>query len=100
MARRMSDRKADTMNSITIYTRPDCELCTAAKALLKRKGVSFQEISIAGASGSAVALWQRDVDRTVPQIYIGTYHVGGFDDLEALDASRHLDKLLDREAVL
>ena len=88
------------MNSITIYTRPDCESCTAAKTLLKRKGVSFHEISIAGARGSAVALWQRDAHRTVPQIYIGTYHVGGFDDLQALDASGRLDKLLDREAVL
>jgi glutaredoxin 3 len=88
------------MNSITIYTRPDCEFCTAAKALLKRKGVRFHEISIAGTPGSAVALWQRDVHRTVPQIYIGAYHVGGFDDLQALDASGRLDTLLEREAVL
>ncbi|GAB7523022.1 glutaredoxin domain-containing protein [Paraburkholderia sp. 2C] len=88
------------MNSITIYTRQDCECCTAAKALLKRKGVRLHEISIAGTHGSAVALWQRDVQRTVPQIYIGTYHVGGFDDLQALDASGRLDTLLEREAVL
>jgi glutaredoxin 3 len=91
---------ANTMNSITIYTRPDCEFCDAAKALLKRKRVSFHEISIAGARASAVALWQRDVHRTVPQIYIGTYHVGGFDDLQALDASGRLDALLEHEAVL
>ncbi|MFC0400277.1 glutaredoxin domain-containing protein [Paraburkholderia rhizosphaerae] len=88
------------MNSITIYTRPDCDLCAAAKALLKRKDLGFHEITIAGARGSAIALWQRDVDRTVPQIYIGTYHVGGFDDLEALDTSGRLDKLLDPQAVL
>ena len=87
-------------NSITIYTRPDCEYSTAAKALLKRKGLRFHEISIAGAQGSAVALWQRDVHRTVPQIYIGTYHVGGYDDLQALEASGQLDALLEREAML
>jgi glutaredoxin 3 len=90
----------NAMNSTTIYTRPDCEFCTAAKALLKRKGVRFHEVSIAGAAGSAVALWQRDVHRTVPQIYIGAYHVGGFDDLQALDTSGRLDTLLEREAVL
>ncbi|CAB3748744.1 glutaredoxin 3 [Paraburkholderia humisilvae] len=88
------------MNSVTIYTQPDCEFCTAAKALLKRKAVSFHEITIAGARASAVALWQRDLHRTVPQIYIGTYHVGGFDDLQALDASGRLDKLLDRNGLL
>jgi glutaredoxin 3 len=90
----------NAMNSITIYTRQDCECCMAAKALLKRKGVRLHEISIAGTPGSTVALWQRDVHRTVPQIYIGTYHVGGFDDLQALDASGRLDSLLEREAVL
>jgi glutaredoxin 3 len=90
----------NAMNSITIYTRPDCEYCTAAKALLKRKGVRVHEISVAGTHGSTVALWQRDVHRTVPQIYIGAYHVGGFDDLQALDDSGRLDTLLDREAVL
>jgi glutaredoxin 3 len=90
----------NAMNSITIYTRPDCESCTAAKALLKGKSARFHEISVAGTHGSTVALWQRDVHRTVPQIYIGAYHVGGFDDLQALDASGRLDTLLDREAVL
>ena len=88
------------MASITIYTQPDCSCCTDAKALLKRKGARFHEISIAGSRTSAVALWQRDVQRTVPQIYIGSYHVGGFDDLQALENAGHLDALLERDRVL
>jgi len=88
------------MPSITIYTQPDCSYCTDAKALLKRKGAHFHEISIAGNRASAVALWQRDVHRTVPQIYIGSYHVGGFDDLQALEDAGRLDPLLERDAVL
>ncbi|HVE07112.1 MAG TPA: glutaredoxin 3 [Paraburkholderia sp.] len=88
------------MPSITIYTRPDCSYCSDAKALLKRKGARFHEITIAGSQASAVALWQRDVHRTVPQIYIGDYHVGGFDDLQALEDAGRLDALLECDTVL
>jgi glutaredoxin 3 len=85
------------MPSVTIYTKPTCPYCIAAKALLTRKGVQFNEISIAGDHAATVALWQRSQRRTVPQIYIGETHVGGFDDLQALDDAVRLDALLGLE---
>jgi glutaredoxin 3 len=85
------------MPSVTIYTKPTCRYCIAAKKLLSSKGVQFNEVSIAGDNAATVALWQRSQRRTVPQIYIGEYHVGGFDDLQALDDAGRLDALLGLE---
>jgi glutaredoxin 3 len=85
------------MPSVTIYTKPTCPYCIAAKKLLSSKGVQFNEISIAGDNAATIALWQRSQRRTVPQIYIGEYHVGGFDDLQALDDAGRLDALLGLE---
>ena len=82
------------MASITIYTKPTCPYCIAAKALLQSKGAAFNEISIEGDRSTATALAQRSGRRTVPQIYIGDYHVGGFDDLKALQDADRLDALL------
>jgi glutaredoxin 3 len=86
------------MASITIYTKPTCPYCIAAKALLRSKGATFNEISIEGDRSAAVSLSQRSGRHTVPQIYIGEYHVGGFDDLKALDAAGRLDALLGQDA--
>jgi glutaredoxin 3 len=85
------------MASIDVYTTPYCPYCTSAKALLRRKGVDFTEIDVAGDR----ALRARMVDRaggrtTVPQIFIGDTHVGGCDDLYALDDAGGLDPLLAR----
>lgn len=82
------------MPAVTIYTKPTCPYCIAAKALLKRKGVAFDEINIAGDEVTAAALRERSGRRTVPQIYIGDTHVGGFDDMRALDDAGRLDALL------
>jgi glutaredoxin 3 len=82
------------MASITIYTKPTCPYCIAAKALLRNKGATFNEISIEGDRAAAVALVERSGRHTVPQIYIDEYHVGGFDDLNALDKAGRLDALL------
>jgi glutaredoxin 3 len=86
------------MASITIYTKPTCPYCIAAKALLRDKGASFNEISIEGDLRAATSLSQRSGRHTVPQIYIGEYHVGGYDDLKALEDQGRLDALLGRVA--
>jgi glutaredoxin 3 len=85
------------MTTVTIYTKPTCPYCIAAKALLRNKDVTFNEISIEGDRSAASALAERTGRRTVPQIFIGTTHVGGFDDLHALDDAGGLDPLLGRQ---
>ncbi|MEM5329160.1 glutaredoxin 3 [Paraburkholderia sp. JHI2823] len=82
------------MKTVTIYTTSNCTYCVAAKSLLKTKGVSFDEIKLDGDRLAASALVERTGRRTVPQIFIGTTHVGGFDDLKALEVAGHLDELL------
>ncbi|CAG4920721.1 glutaredoxin 3 [Paraburkholderia gardini] len=88
------------MSSVTIYSTPTCPYCLAAKALLRGKGVAYNEISIEGDRDAAVALAKKTGRRTVPQIYIGATHVGGFDDLSALDQDGRLDALLRRDEAL
>jgi glutaredoxin 3 len=83
------------MARVEIYTRDYCYYCYAAKELLKRKGVSFTEIDITGRPERRIEMINRANGRTtVPQIFIGTTHVGGCDDLHALEASGRLDALL------
>jgi len=84
------------MTHVTIYTTPTCPYCIAAKALLKGKGVTFSEISIEGDRSAAAALAGRTGRRTVPQIFVGASHVGGFNDLRALEDAGGLDALLGR----
>jgi glutaredoxin 3 len=84
------------MTNVTIYTTRTCPYCIAAKALLKGKGVTFSEISIEGDRAAAAALAERTGRRTVPQIFVGASHVGGFDDLRALENAGGLDPLLGR----
>jgi glutaredoxin 3 len=83
------------MPPITIYTKATCPYCVAAKALLKRKNASFKEIGVDGdPAGQAAMAARADGRRTVPQIFIGERHIGGCDDLHALDAAGKLDTLL------
>jgi glutaredoxin 3 len=83
------------MPPIEIYTSPWCGYCRAAKALLQRKGAPFTEIDIAADDTRREKMLSRSNGRyTVPQIFIGTTHVGGFDDLNALDKAGKLDQLL------
>lgn len=81
------------MQPVTIYTTPTCGYCAAAKALLRSKGVVFTEIDATDPARRAEAI-QRSGRRTVPQIWVGETHVGGFDDLSALDRAGKLDPLL------
>lgn len=83
------------MPEITIYTKSTCPYCHAAKALLKRKGAAFSEINVTFDRGGQQAMARRANGRsTVPQIFIGDSHIGGCDDLHALDARGGLDPLL------
>lgn len=82
------------MPEIIIYTARLCPYCTMAKRLLDRKGASYQEIDVDSEPGLRQTLIEKSKRRTVPQIYIGDYHVGGFDDLQALEMKKELDPLL------
>ena len=83
------------MQPVEIYTTRYCPYCVAAKALLKRKGVTYKEIDVGFASGRREEMIQRANGRmTVPQIFIGDRHVGGNDDLQALERAGKLDPLL------
>jgi glutaredoxin 3 len=80
---------------IVVYTQPFCGYCTAAKRLLKEKGAEFAEIDVMGEVGRRAEMVERSGGRrTVPQIFIDGRHVGGYDDLSALDRSGELDRLL------
>ncbi|AOO83892.1 glutaredoxin 3 [Bosea vaviloviae] len=83
------------MPPVTIYTTSWCPYCQEAKALLSKKGVAFEEIDVDGKPELRQAMTVKARGRTsVPQIFIGASHVGGCDDLYALDARGELDKLL------
>jgi glutaredoxin 3 len=79
---------------VTIYTKPTCPYCIAVKALLRGKGVTYSEINIEGDGPAAAALAGRTGRRTVPQVFIGASHLGGYDDVRALDAAGGLYPLL------
>ena len=79
---------------VIIYGNASCPYCGAARMLLKQKSVSFEDISVAGDAALFEEMQQKSGRRSVPQIFIGDYHVGGFDDLDALNRSGELDKLL------
>ncbi len=83
------------MKSVEIYTSPLCGFCHAAKRLLKQKGVTFSEVNVLAQPGRKVEMIQRaNGGRTVPQIFVGEKHVGGCDELYALERAGKLDALL------
>lgn len=83
------------MPPVTIYTTSLCPYCHAAKRLLKQKAIDFQEIDVSSNMKERHALSVKaGGSTTVPQIWIGAHHVGGCDDLYALEDSGQLDKLL------
>jgi glutaredoxin 3 len=87
------------MPPVEIYTTRFCPYCVSAKALLTRKGIGFREIDVSGSWELRQQMVQRANGRmTVPQIFIGAVHVGGSDDLHALEAAKKLDPLLASEA--
>ena len=83
------------MPPVKIYTTRYCPFCNAAKALLKRKGVAFSEIDVGANWDRRGEMIQRANGRmTVPQIFVGAMHVGGSDELHALEHAGKLDPLL------
>jgi len=83
------------MPKIIIYTTPFCPYCHRAKRLLAQKGASFEEIDVSGDWAARDRLMEKAGGRTsVPQIWIGELHVGGSDELVALDRAGKLDALL------
>jgi glutaredoxin 3 len=82
---------------IVLYSTGWCGYCERARALLERKGVGFREIKVDEDMTERQAMLARSGGRrTVPQIFIGDRHVGGFDELYSLEKSGELDKLLNR----
>lgn len=83
------------MKPVELYTTPICGYCAAAKRLLSSKGVSYSEINVMMQPNRRQEMMSRANGRhTVPQIFIGETHVGGFDDLNALERAGKLDALL------
>jgi len=79
---------------ITVYTTPFCPYCIAAKRMLKKKGAAFEEIDVSNDAERQKMMEKTDGGYTVPQIFIGARHVGGFDDMSELEALGELDPLL------
>jgi len=79
---------------ITIYTTPICPYCARAKQLLTKKGVAFDEIDVFMDADKRTEMEEKSGRYTVPQVFIGDTHVGGCDDLYALEGSGGLDPLL------
>ena len=83
------------MPEILIYTTNICPYCVMAKRLLDKKGASYTEINVDAQTGLREEMMYKTKRRTVPQIYIGDLHVGGFDDLYTLEQQKKLDTLLE-----
>jgi glutaredoxin 3 len=83
------------LKPVTLYTTPFCGYCVAAKRLLTGKGISYVEIDVSQDTAQRAEMTQRAMGRrTVPQIFIGGEHVGGFDEIAALDRAGKLDPML------
>ena len=88
-------QKSGARPRVIMYTTDWCPYCARARRLLEEKGVSFEEIDIDAQPGGWAEMIERSGgSRSVPQIFVGDTHVGGSDDLYALDASGGLDPLL------
>lgn len=82
------------MVDVTIYTKPGCPYCIRAKGLLDEKGVQYKEIVASENPELRAEMQARSSRNTFPQIFVGNVHVGGCDDLFALEAQGKLDGLL------
>ncbi|MHA6300324.1 glutaredoxin 3 [Devosia sp. CAU 1758] len=82
------------MPKVEIYTTPTCPYCHAAKSLLREKGVDYTEITVLDPDLRQNMMQRAHGRRTVPQIFVGDTHVGGYDDMAALDRRGGLDPLL------
>ena len=79
---------------VIVYGDESCAYCAAARMLITRKGVRFEDVVVSGNAERLAEMEARSGRRSVPQIFVGDNHVGGFDELCSLDKSGELDKLL------
>lgn len=84
-------------SAVIMYTRGFCGYCSAARKLLKAKGVDFKDLDITLNAELRREMTERSGRQTVPQIFIGERHIGGYDDLAALDQAGKLDVLLESD---
>lgn len=82
------------MVDVTVYIRPGCPFCIKTEALLNKKGVKFKEIIASEDPAIRAEMRERSGRNTFPQVFVGDVHVGGNDDLYALEAAGRLDGLL------
>ena len=84
------------MQPVVLYTTTQCGFCRSAKAWFNARKIPFREVDVTGDDAARSALVERsDGQRTVPQIFVGDVHVGGYSDLVALDAAGKFTPLLD-----
>ncbi|MDT8408658.1 MAG: glutaredoxin 3 [Wenzhouxiangellaceae bacterium] len=79
---------------IVMYSRAACPFCVAARNLFNSKSVNWTEVSLDAEPDKRAEMIARTGRRTVPQVFIGDFHVGGFDDLQALEQAGDLDRIL------
>jgi glutaredoxin 3 len=89
---------APVVPPVVMYANGWCPYCSAARSLLTAKGVTFAEVDTDADPARRTEMIARSGRRTVPQIFVGDHHVGGYDDLAALDRAGRLDPLLAGEA--
>jgi len=87
-----------TAPKVTVYTKRSCPYCVRAKALLSKKGVSYEEISVEENDELRTWLVERSGQMTVPQVFVGDRPLGGFSDVDALEREGRLDAILRGEA--
>lgn len=86
------------MNPVKLYTRKFCGYCSAAKRLLDQKGINYEEVDATLSRELRQEMMHRSGRSTFPQIFIGETHIGGFDDMFALERQGKLDPILSGEA--
>ncbi|HXC58945.1 MAG TPA: glutaredoxin 3 [Steroidobacteraceae bacterium] len=82
------------MNPVVMYTTDWCPYCSRARRLFETKGVAFTDIDVDTTEGARAEMQKRSGRTSVPQIFIGARHLGGYDDVKALDDRGELDPLL------
>jgi glutaredoxin 3 len=90
----MSKDKMPDEPTVIMYTSVLCGFCAAARALLKKKGITYEEINVTLNAKLRREMVERSESHTVPQIFIDGRHIGGYDDIAALDDAGQLDELL------
>jgi len=87
------------MTDVQIYATAICPYCVRARHLLERKGVAYQEIRVDRDRDQLKVMIRRSNRTTVPQVFIGEHHIGGFDDMAELDQAGKLDVLLHHHGI-